>query len=142
MAYQTSPSAVPGDSPPKVLGGSLVEQLLSGVSYWSLAVTLLALCVTYDQGESVFWQATIASCADFIWVLVARYQWNKWGNIVGPAFKLPFMGPFLESINPKFEQYAAKWASGPLSCVSVFHKSVTGLHSFALSYATDKSLYP
>jgi C-22 sterol desaturase len=34
------------------------------------------------------------------------------------------MGPFLESVNPKFEEYVAKWASGPLSCVSVFHKFV------------------
>ncbi|KAG5972095.1 hypothetical protein E4U55_000915, partial [Claviceps digitariae] len=25
------------------------------------------------------------------------------------------------SMNPKFEEYYAKWASGPLSCVSVFH---------------------
>jgi C-22 sterol desaturase len=44
------------------------------------------------------------------------------GSIVGPTFKIPFMGPFLESMNPKFEEYAAKWASGELSCVSVFHK--------------------
>lgn len=36
--------------------------------------------------------------------------------------KIPFMGPFLESVNPKFEEYQAKWASGALSCVSVFHK--------------------
>lgn len=34
------------------------------------------------------------------------------------------MGPFLESVNPKFTQYLAKWNSGPLSCVSVFHKYV------------------
>lgn len=46
------------------------------------------------------------------------------GNIEGPAMKLPFMGPFLESMNPKFEEYYAKWCSGPLSCVSVFHKCV------------------
>jgi len=39
-------------------------------------------------------------------------------------FKIPFIGPFLESVNPKFEQYHAKWASGALSCVSVFHKFV------------------
>jgi C-22 sterol desaturase len=49
------------------------------------------------------------------------YIWNK-GSIEGPAMKLPFMGPFLQSVNPKFEEYYAKWASGPLSCVSVFHK--------------------
>lgn len=38
--------------------------------------------------------------------------------------KLPFMGPFLESMNPKFREYQAKWDSGELSCVSVFHKFV------------------
>lgn len=41
---------------------------------------------------------------------------------MGPAFKIPFIGPFLESMNPQFEEYKAKWASGELSCVSVFHK--------------------
>lgn len=46
------------------------------------------------------------------------------GTIVGPTFKMPFIGPFLESMDPKFEQYYAKWMSGPLSCVSVFHKFV------------------
>jgi C-22 sterol desaturase len=36
--------------------------------------------------------------------------------------KIPFMGPFLESIYPDMDVYKAKWASGDLSCVSVFHK--------------------
>lgn len=49
------------------------------------------------------------------------YIWNK-GSIAGPAWKMPFIGPFLQSVNPKFEEYYAKWLSGPLSCVSVFHK--------------------
>lgn len=44
------------------------------------------------------------------------------GTIEGPAMKLPFMGPFLQSMDPKFEEYYNKWLSGPLSCVSVFHK--------------------
>jgi C-22 sterol desaturase len=52
------------------------------------------------------------------------YLRNK-GSIVGPAFKEPFIGPFLQSVNPKFEEYYAKWMSGPLSCVSVFHKYVS-----------------
>lgn len=34
------------------------------------------------------------------------------------------MGPFLESVNPKFSAYMAKWNSDALSCVSVFHKFV------------------
>jgi len=49
------------------------------------------------------------------------YVWNK-GSIVGPAWKMPFIGPFLSSANPKMDEYKAKWASGELSCVSVFHK--------------------
>jgi hypothetical protein len=49
------------------------------------------------------------------------YIWNK-GSIVGPALKIPFIGPFLESVNPNFNVYHAKWKSGSLSCVSVFHK--------------------
>lgn len=50
---------------------------------------------------------------------------TKKGSIVGPKLKVwPFIGPFLESMNPKFEEYEAKWRSGPLSCVSVFHKFV------------------
>ena len=53
--------------------------------------------------------------------LTGSYLWQK-GSIPGPAWKIPFIGPFLESVNPKFEEYKAKWASGELSCVSVFHK--------------------
>lgn len=55
-----------------------------------------------------------------------HYIVNK-GSIVGPTFKIPFIGPFLESVNPRFEAYHAKWMSGPLSCVSVFHKYVVQL---------------
>ncbi len=54
-------------------------------------------------------------------VFAGSYIWQK-GSIVGPTFKTPFIGPFLQSVNPKFEEYKAKWASGELSCVSVFHK--------------------
>lgn len=50
---------------------------------------------------------------------------RKKGSIAGPRFKMwPVIGPFLESVNPKFTEYEAKWRSGPLSCVSVFHKFV------------------
>lgn len=52
MDSYTSPSAVPGGvSSPKLVSRSFIEQLLGGVSYWGLAVTLLVLCITYDQGE-------------------------------------------------------------------------------------------
>lgn len=53
-----------------------------------------------------------------------KYFWNKHGEIEAPMFKIPFMGPFLESVNPDWNKYVAKWNSGPVSCVSVFHKYV------------------
>ncbi|KAK4204113.1 putative cytochrome P450 E-class, group IV [Triangularia verruculosa] len=77
-------------------------EIVANASIWQILVTLFAVAVAYDQ---------------------IRYILNK-GNIVGPAMKMPFIGPFLESMNPKFEEYHAKWLSGPLSCVSVFHKFV------------------
>ncbi|KAL4871603.1 hypothetical protein BDV12DRAFT_164046 [Aspergillus spectabilis] len=80
----------------------LVADFLSGLTLWKTLATLLALAVVYDQ---------------------FRYIYLK-GAIVGPAWKLPFMGPFLQSVNPKFHEYKAKWDSGDLSCVSVFHKFV------------------
>lgn len=44
------------------------------------------------------------------------------GSIAGPPFKIPLMGPFIQALHPKFEAYLEQWASGPLSCVSVFHQ--------------------
>lgn len=82
-----------------------VEYVLETIiqaSRWQIFFTVLGLLVVYDQ---------------------FRYIWQK-GSIVGPAWKMPFIGPFLQSVNPKFEEYYEKWASGPLSCVSVFHKFV------------------
>ncbi|OIW32146.1 cytochrome P450 61 [Coniochaeta ligniaria NRRL 30616] len=79
-----------------------VVDAVSNASTWQIVLTILALLVAYDQYS---------------------YIWRK-GSIVGPMMKEPFIGPFLQSVNPKFEEYYAKWCSGPLSCVSVFHKFV------------------
>ncbi|KAF3095433.1 RNA polymerase C-22 sterol desaturase [Orbilia oligospora] len=84
------------------LAATAINNILQGASVWSVALTLFAACLIYDQ---------------------VMYIWRK-GNIAGSMFKIPFMGPFLESVYPKFEAYHAKWYSGPLSCVSVFHKFV------------------
>lgn len=54
-------------------------------------------------------------------IFAGSYQWKKHG-IVGPSWKMPFIGPFLDSMHPNFEKYKQKWESGQLSCVSVFHK--------------------
>ncbi|ODV89000.1 hypothetical protein CANCADRAFT_58045 [Tortispora caseinolytica NRRL Y-17796] len=69
----------------------------------TIALLLLATLLLYDQATYI----------------------RKKGKIAGPSFKMwPIIGPFLESMDPKFEEYKAKWDSGKLSCVSVFHKFV------------------
>lgn len=80
----------------------LINGVVSQISATSIILTILALAVVYDQVS----------------------YWRQKSTIVGPAFKIPFIGPFLESVNPKFHEYLAKWKSGDLSCVSVFHKFV------------------
>ena len=76
---------------------------LGSLSWLQIFISLLVVAISYDQ---------------------ISYQLNK-GSIAGPRFKIwPFIGPFLESLDPKFEEYVAKWNSGPLSCVSIFHKFV------------------
>lgn len=81
---------------------TLVSAVLNA-TWIQWVVTLVLLVLTYDQ---------------------VCYQMNK-GCIVGPTFKMwPIIGPFLESLDPKFEEYVAKWESGKLSCVSVFHQFV------------------
>ncbi|KAA8900078.1 hypothetical protein TRICI_006251 [Trichomonascus ciferrii] len=85
----------------KVLAGA--QWLQQNVSVWQMCATLVLAAIVYDQISYI----------------------SKKGSIAGPALKMwPIMGPFLESVNPKFEEYMEKWKSGPLSCVSVFHKFV------------------
>lgn len=78
-------------------------ELWKSTSWLQILVMLILTILVYDQ---------------------VMYQIRK-GSIAGPAFKFwPIIGPFLESLDPKFEEYKAKWYSGPLSCVSIFHKFV------------------
>ncbi|RCI10329.1 hypothetical protein L249_4306 [Ophiocordyceps polyrhachis-furcata BCC 54312] len=76
--------------------------LMTSAGFWSLLLAVVVLCVVYDQVCYI----------------------SRKGSIAGPSWKIPFIGPFLQSVDPKFEEYYAKWSSGPLSCVSVFHKFV------------------
>ncbi|SGZ57169.1 CIC11C00000005901 [Sungouiella intermedia] len=80
-----------------------VLSLWNSLSWWQVITTVIISVLAYDQ---------------------IMYQIRK-GSIAGPKFKFwPIIGPFLESLDPKFEEYLAKWNSGPLSCVSIFHKFV------------------
>ncbi|KAK9459641.1 cytochrome P450 [Lipomyces oligophaga] len=81
---------------------SYVLSAYSGLSWVKVIFTLIVGIIVYDQLNYII----------------------KKGSIAGPRFKIPIIGPFLDSMNPKFSEYKAKWDSGPLSCVSVFHKFV------------------
>ncbi|EME86833.1 uncharacterized protein MYCFIDRAFT_49450 [Pseudocercospora fijiensis CIRAD86] len=72
------------------------------VSWFGVFLTIFLAAIVYDQLS----------------------YWQHKGPLAGDAWKIPFVGPFLESVNPKFSAYHTKWLSGPLSCVSVFHKFV------------------
>ncbi|EEA21701.1 RNA polymerase C-22 sterol desaturase [Talaromyces marneffei ATCC 18224] len=88
-----------------------VHSFVNGLTIWSGLLYLLLAAIVYDQ---------------------VKYIYLK-GSIVGPSMKIPFMGPFLESVFPNFTKYKAKWNSGALSCVSVFHKFVVIASSRDLS---------
>ncbi|KAI9645402.1 RNA polymerase C-22 sterol desaturase [Ciborinia camelliae] len=104
------------------LNGYLAK--LAQVSAWQIVLTILCVLVAYDQCKS-----PLTSFTPFTPFnrnpdnRAVSYLWQK-GSIIGPTWKAPFMGPFLQSVNPKFHEYQEKWASGELSCVSVFHKFV------------------
>ncbi|KAH0499718.1 hypothetical protein TgHK011_006893 [Trichoderma gracile] len=98
----------------------LVESLwssYSAASTWQIAITALLVLVAYDQ---------------YLYI-------SRKGSIAGPTFKIPLMGPFLQAIYPKFDAYLAQWASGPLSCVSVFHKFVVLASDRDLAHKVFKS---
>ncbi|KAL4881674.1 cytochrome P450 61 [Aspergillus karnatakaensis] len=91
--------------------------LLSGWSTWQYAVTFLLGVVAYDQ---------------------VMYIWRK-GSIAGPSFKIPLMGPFIQALYPKFPAYLKQWASGPLSCLSIFHKFIVLASDRDLAHKVFKS---
>ncbi|KAH6626734.1 cytochrome P450 [Chaetomium sp. MPI-SDFR-AT-0129] len=86
-------------------------------SIWQYLITLLLGLVLYDQ---------------------VAYLHRK-GSIIGPRFKIPLTGPFIQALHPKFESYLAQWASGPLSCVSIFHKFVVLVSDRDLAHKVFKS---
>jgi C-22 sterol desaturase len=110
----------------KVASPSILDEVFStitGLSGWAIALTVFLGLVLYDQCRYKLYKVSLALSYYSIltYGLTGSYLWQK-GSIVGPTFKTPFIGPFLQSMNPKFSEYMAKWASGELSCVSVFHK--------------------
>ncbi|KAL4935997.1 hypothetical protein BDV06DRAFT_233813 [Aspergillus oleicola] len=99
---------------------SFLESTIPALNGWSVChyiVTFLLGVVLYDQ---------------------VMYLWRK-GSIAGPALKIPLMGPFIQALHPRFESYLEQWASGPLSCVSIFHKFVVLASDRDLAHKVFKS---
>ena len=95
----------------------------AGWSTWQYVVMFLLGLIVYDQGkpgtDTMKSTAHFSDCSCGVVMYIKRK-----GSIAGPTFKIPFVGPFFQALDPKFDGYLAQWASGPLSCVSVFHKYV------------------
>lgn len=97
-----------------------LPDFLLGWSVWQYVVTIFLGVVVYDQGTcNIGHFGILCPLTRFLVMYIKRK-----GSIAGPPLKIPLMGPFLQAIHPQFESYLAQWASGPLSCVSVFHKYV------------------
>lgn len=108
---------------PYAVASNLKVSLLQSFADWPMWQYILAFTlalVVYDQGLTSILHLRSFSHL-FLPILIVMYIKRK-GSIAGPALKMPLMGPFLQALEPKFENYLAQWASGPLSCVSVFHK--------------------
>lgn len=107
----------PSDSPNQNQLSGLVFGFLSNLNIWQGVTTLLAVLVVYDQCKYFYVALNIGESLTFLVVYL-----RKKGSLVGPKFKIPLVGPFLQALYPDFEAYLAQWASGPLSCVGIFHK--------------------
>lgn len=101
----------------------LLFSFYNTVTGWNAVLILLLSLVVYDQCELLPLSSFFKIARRCLSSRAVSYKWQK-GSLIGPAWKIPFMGPFLESVFPDFLVYKAKWASGTLSCVSVFHKYV------------------
>ena len=112
----------------------LLSRVYNGTSGLNAFITFLLILVAYDQCKQCSVQSSIGLVVSHLTINTVKYIWNK-GSIVGPAWKMPFVGPFLSSVNPKMDEYKAKWASGDLSCVSVFHKYGEGCRIYVLGSA-------
>lgn len=62
----------------------------------------------------------LAILATFLIFEQLNYRRKK-GGLPGPAWTIPIIGKFMDSLHPSLEKYQAGWNSGPLSVASVFH---------------------
>ena len=98
----------------------IMSKVLENMTVFRVVLTLFAMAVVYDQSVS---QSHLEYEPMTNGYFTVSY-WRQKANLVGDPWKIPFVGPFFDSVKPSFEKYYSKWISGDLSCVSVFHKFV------------------
>ena len=121
-ALNASQTSIPGTIHATISSAQtgILSRLLESTGIFSVVITLLAIAVVYDQSEyGTLQRWRLATNNGFS----VSYRKQK-ANLAGDSWKIPFVGPFFDSVNPEFGKYYTKWKSGDLSCVSVFHKFV------------------
>ncbi|KAK2611024.1 hypothetical protein N8I77_004407 [Diaporthe amygdali] len=109
------------------------QTLLSNTTSWQDALAWPTVTASWST-----WQYIVTFLLALVIFDQVMYIKRK-GPIAGPAFKIPLVGPFFQAIDPKFDGYLSQWASGPLSCVSVFHKFVVLVSERDLAHKVFKS---
>lgn len=72
----------------------------------------------FSSSEILF--AILAVAAALLALEQVTYRKKK-GGLPGPAWTIPVIGKFADSLRPSLEKYKEGWDSGPLSVASVFH---------------------
>lgn len=81
---------------------SVVPKSLHDISGMQVVFTVLALAVSLLAMEQVVYRV-------------------KKGGLPGPAWTIPLIGKFADSLHPSLEKYQEAWNSGSLSATSVFN---------------------
>ena len=81
---------------------SVVPKSLHDISSMQVVFTVLALAVSLLAMEQVVYRV-------------------KKGGLPGPAWSIPLIGKFADSLHPTLEKYQEAWNSGSLSATSVFN---------------------
>jgi C-22 sterol desaturase len=104
--FHSAASSVATDNNSRSITSRVVHWLLlpslRDASIGSVIVSLLAIVATLLIGEQLLYR-------------------HRKAHLPGPAWTLPIVGKFADSLKPSLEKYQEGWNSGPLSVASVFH---------------------
>ncbi|KAF7292607.1 Cytochrome P450 [Mycena indigotica] len=79
------------------------------------------LGLSIDRLLNIPWLATTFAVLIALLVLEQTFYRLKKRHLPGPAWTIPLIGRFADSVHPTMENYRKGWDSGPLSVASVFN---------------------